>query len=278
MPTNHVSQCHIHTVFEHLQGQWLHHLPGQPIPIHHHSFSEEIFLHIQSELPVVQLEAIHSHPITATQEKRPAPASLQSPFRESCETCRILFLPFPLSFPLIRLWLWHLCRRGVEFCTHHADLGRDLCLVAHFSCAPPLPSLLGAFCVCAMRRVLLRSRCCTSAGYIFTVQLCLGQSLPVKVLSHRNLIYMTPLLARIQLEQALNLWIYTTLSFASLNWSLQYIKWISQKGNGIWDLLWAPCHVLPASRLLASRSPVESFCFYSSPFSSPCRNTADWKQ
>ena len=124
-PLNHVPQCHIHTFLEHLQGQWLHHLPGQPIPIHHHSFSEEIFLHIQSELPVVQLEAIHSHPITATQEKRPAPASLQSPFRESCETCRILFLPFPLSFPLIRLWLWHLCRRGVEFCTHHADLGRD---------------------------------------------------------------------------------------------------------------------------------------------------------
>jgi len=42
MPTHHVPQCHIHMVLEHLQGQWLHHLPGQPVPVPHHSFWEEI--------------------------------------------------------------------------------------------------------------------------------------------------------------------------------------------------------------------------------------------
>ena len=31
MPTNHVPQCHISNVLGHLQGQRLHHLPGQPI-------------------------------------------------------------------------------------------------------------------------------------------------------------------------------------------------------------------------------------------------------
>ena len=33
MPTNHIPQCHIYTVLEHLQGWWFRHLPGQPVPI-----------------------------------------------------------------------------------------------------------------------------------------------------------------------------------------------------------------------------------------------------
>ena len=33
---------------EHLQGQWPHHIPGQPIPIHRHSSREEIIPNIQS--------------------------------------------------------------------------------------------------------------------------------------------------------------------------------------------------------------------------------------
>ena len=35
-------QCHIHTAPEHLQGQWLHHLPGQPVPLPHCSCWEGI--------------------------------------------------------------------------------------------------------------------------------------------------------------------------------------------------------------------------------------------
>jgi len=41
--------CHIHTVLEHLQGQWLHHLTGPPMPVPHHSFWEEFFYNIQRE-------------------------------------------------------------------------------------------------------------------------------------------------------------------------------------------------------------------------------------
>jgi len=51
--------------FEHLQGWGLHHLPGQPGPMPVHSCSKEIFPNIQSEPPLMQLEAIASHPIAS---------------------------------------------------------------------------------------------------------------------------------------------------------------------------------------------------------------------
>ena len=38
LPTDHIPQYHISMVLEHLQGWWLHQLPGQPVPVHHHSF------------------------------------------------------------------------------------------------------------------------------------------------------------------------------------------------------------------------------------------------
>jgi len=50
---------------EHLQGRWLHHLHGQPIPAPNHSFREEIFPNIQPEFPMAQLEAIPSTPFAS---------------------------------------------------------------------------------------------------------------------------------------------------------------------------------------------------------------------
>ena len=50
---------------EHLQGWGLYYFPGQPVPMLHKSFSEEIFLNIQSKAPLMQLEAISSHPIAS---------------------------------------------------------------------------------------------------------------------------------------------------------------------------------------------------------------------
>ena len=50
---------------EHLQGRWLHHLPGQAIPVPDHSFGEVVFPKVQSESPLAQLEAIPSSPITS---------------------------------------------------------------------------------------------------------------------------------------------------------------------------------------------------------------------
>jgi len=51
-------------VFEHLQGWGLHHCPGQPGPTPDRSSSKEIVPNIQSEPPLMQLEAIASRPIT----------------------------------------------------------------------------------------------------------------------------------------------------------------------------------------------------------------------
>ena len=62
---NHVLKCHIYTFFKHLQGWGLHHLPGQPVPMPDCSFSKEIFPDIYSKTPLMQLEAIASHPIAS---------------------------------------------------------------------------------------------------------------------------------------------------------------------------------------------------------------------
>ena len=62
---NHVPKCHIYTVFEHLRGWGFHHLPGQPVAMSDHSFSIEIFPNIQSEPPLMQLEAFASYPIAS---------------------------------------------------------------------------------------------------------------------------------------------------------------------------------------------------------------------
>jgi len=46
-PLIHIHKFHIYTFLERLQGWWLHHLPGQPVPILHHSLWEYIFPNIQ---------------------------------------------------------------------------------------------------------------------------------------------------------------------------------------------------------------------------------------
>jgi len=58
MLTNHVSQCRSHVALEHLQVRWLHHLPGQPVSVPHHSLWEEVFPNIQPELPLMKLQAL----------------------------------------------------------------------------------------------------------------------------------------------------------------------------------------------------------------------------
>jgi len=61
---NHVPQHNIQTLLEHHQGQCLHHLSGQPIPVPDHPFREVVFPDVQPESSLVQLEAIPSSPIT----------------------------------------------------------------------------------------------------------------------------------------------------------------------------------------------------------------------
>lgn len=53
MSTNHVPQCHIYTVVERLQGQWLHPLPQQPVPLPH-CFFWVVLTHIQPDSRLLQ--------------------------------------------------------------------------------------------------------------------------------------------------------------------------------------------------------------------------------
>jgi len=62
---NRIPKCHIYMFFEHLQGWGLHRLPGQPVPMPDHSFSEEFFPNIPPKPPLTQLEAIASSPIAS---------------------------------------------------------------------------------------------------------------------------------------------------------------------------------------------------------------------
>ena len=50
---------------EHLQGWWLHHLQGQPIPVPDHSFRKIVFPNVQPKSPLAQLEAIPSGPLNS---------------------------------------------------------------------------------------------------------------------------------------------------------------------------------------------------------------------
>lgn len=53
MPTKHIPQCHISTFLEYLQGRWLQHLPGQPLPLPDGSFCEEIILNLVTSLTIL---------------------------------------------------------------------------------------------------------------------------------------------------------------------------------------------------------------------------------
>ena len=80
-PLNHVLEYLVYVLFEYLQGWWLNHFPGQPIPMSDNPLSKKIFPNIQPKSPLPQLEAISSCPISSHLSSRPAPTSLQSPFR-----------------------------------------------------------------------------------------------------------------------------------------------------------------------------------------------------
>ena len=54
-------------VFKHMQGWWLNHLPGEPVPVLNNPFCKEVFPNVQPKLTLVQLEAIFPCPVTCHQ-------------------------------------------------------------------------------------------------------------------------------------------------------------------------------------------------------------------
>lgn len=57
-PVEHVRKCHIYTTSEYLQGWWLNPFPGQTVPMLDNPGDQQSFPNIQSQPPLVQLEAI----------------------------------------------------------------------------------------------------------------------------------------------------------------------------------------------------------------------------
>lgn len=58
-------------------SEWLHLLPGQPLPVPVHSHGEEILPNVQAGPSLAQLEDVHSCPNTVTWEKGLTPTLLQ---------------------------------------------------------------------------------------------------------------------------------------------------------------------------------------------------------
>lgn len=75
-----------------------HHLPGQPVPVLHHPFCEEILSDVQPQPPLLHLEAVSLCPATCPLGEGTNTSSLQPPLREVQGMARS-----PLSLPCPRL-------------------------------------------------------------------------------------------------------------------------------------------------------------------------------
>ena len=95
MPTNYVSRCHISSIVEHFQGQWLHHLPDRLYQCLTALSERKRFLTSNQILPLAQHKDITSHSIAVTWEKRLTPTSLQPPFRGCSEQWCLPEPPLP---------------------------------------------------------------------------------------------------------------------------------------------------------------------------------------
>lgn len=74
-PLDHGTKCHIQLFIKHLQAQWLHHLPWQPIPMSNHLFCEEFLPNVQPKTLMGQFETTSSLLLVAW-DKRPTPTWL----------------------------------------------------------------------------------------------------------------------------------------------------------------------------------------------------------
>ena len=78
---------------EHLQGQWLHHLPGQPISVPDHPFREAVFPNVQPQPSLAQLEVIPSSPITSHMREEADPHLTATFFQVEVEISKVSHEP-----------------------------------------------------------------------------------------------------------------------------------------------------------------------------------------
>lgn len=95
-PTNHIPQCRISMFLEHLQGQWLCHLSGQPVPIHYCSFLEEIFSISDLNLPWCQINPLPLilSPVPWEKGLTTTYASLSMSLKQGSSTCVLDACPY----------------------------------------------------------------------------------------------------------------------------------------------------------------------------------------
>jgi len=91
------------------QGGSIHSIAGQPVPVSHHSHSNEFLPDILSKSALFQFRTISSHPVATCPSKKPLPSFPVSPLYSVCFTLKyaqmwccthesMLFLhPFPIS-------------------------------------------------------------------------------------------------------------------------------------------------------------------------------------
>ena len=96
-PLNHVPKHHIYTSFKYLQGWWLNHFPGQPVPMLDNPFSEEFFPNIQSKPPWCNLRPFPLVLSLVTWEKRPDPHLPTTSFQVVVESNQVSPEPPPLQ-------------------------------------------------------------------------------------------------------------------------------------------------------------------------------------
>ena len=53
----------VQAALEYLQRRRLHNLPGQPVPVLHHTHSKEVLPHVQTELPMLQFVPVAPCPV-----------------------------------------------------------------------------------------------------------------------------------------------------------------------------------------------------------------------
>ena len=112
--------------FEHLQGQWLHHLPGQPVPMHYLSFWEEIFPNTQPEPPWCNLRPFPLIQLLLPGRRGQPQTSPLSPFSkvspEPTSDWTILELPFVSVWQFVSLTALQTLQVGRSFEKKHSAL------------------------------------------------------------------------------------------------------------------------------------------------------------
>ena len=97
-------------LFKSLQGQGLNHFPGQPVPMPDHSFSTEIFHSISHKPPLMQLEAIFSHPSAGYLGEETNTCLTAASFQVAAESKKVPPQPPPLQTKQPQLPQPHLIR------------------------------------------------------------------------------------------------------------------------------------------------------------------------